>query len=130
MVHEKKLALLLLKQVLWGVRRGNKDNGICDAFASRLVKVCNNASSKEVTVDYKQLREIRNRAMRDAARQLGWHSLVFPVPKPGCDDNHRAFIEASDTDSLWDGRYGMNRMRLLCRMIWVLKTEIHLEESK
>ena len=130
MVHEKKLTLLLLKQVLWGVRRGNKDKGICDAFASRLVRVFNKGSTKGTVIDYKQIREIRKRIMLEAARQLGWYSPVFPVPNPNCNCNLHAFLEASDSNSLWDGRYGMNRMRLLCRMIWVLKTEIHLEKSK
>lgn len=131
MIKHKQLTLLLLKQVLWGVRRGNNHSGICDLFNRRLCRVRKHFIDRNMELDIFRLRNERRRVMKEAVAQLGWtYTPMFPVPHPSISDNQRAFNSASSKNMLWEGQYGINRTKLLCRMIWIIKTEIYLENPE
>ncbi len=129
MINHKKLILLLLKQVLWGVRRGNTHGSICDLFDMRLSRIGNHTMRRNIQLDSCPIRRERRRIMKQAVEELGWTFVPFyPVPHPTIPNNQYALITCYEEGTLWDGEYGKNRMALLCRMIWVLKNEIHMEQ--
>lgn len=126
----KQIALILLKQVLWGVRRGTTNGGICGLFNRKLNRLIRRARNRNVEVELPELMFIRKDLMREACAHLGWEISSFPVPSPDHRPPHTAYTDSFNQGKLWEGEYGRNRMKLLCRMIWILKTQIYLEQSK
>ena len=133
MIRDKKIVLLLLKQVLWGVRRGETNNGICGLFSRLAVKIVNRAERHDVTVNLFTLTSIKKTTMAKAASQLGWeYNELFPVPRAdgSRDTDGIAFHQDRREDTFWKGQRGMYRSNLLARMIWILKAEIYMERDK
>ncbi|MFV0357719.1 MAG: hypothetical protein ACK5LG_21835 [Bacteroides thetaiotaomicron] len=70
--------------------------------------------------------------MDRAVEVLGWeHHPTFPVPNSNGETDHGGvqFHTDSKKGTLWSGRTGQYRTRLLHRMIWLIKNEIFMDAT-
>ena len=109
MNQNRKIALMIIKQIELSMQNGRAKQGLCVMFLVRLARISRRCSMPfQMTVD---VREVFNNAMKTACKELGYNE-THNYPIPGVDgmnafDTYNKYL---DTNRMWDtGEYGMKR---------------------
>ena len=109
MNQNRKIALMIMKQIELSMQNGSATQGLCIMILDRLKRITKRCSMPfQMTVD---VREVFNNAMKTACNELGYNE-THNYPIPGVDgmnafDTYHKYL---DTNRMWDtGEYGMKR---------------------
>ena len=109
MNQNRKIALMIMKQIELSVQNGRAKQGLCVMFLNRLARITRRCSTPfQMTVG---VREVFNNAMKTACKELGYNeNHNYPIPGVNgmnAFDTHHKYL---DTTRMWDtGEYGMKR---------------------
>ena len=109
MNQNRKIALMIMKQIELSMQNGRAKQGLCVMFLDRLARINKRCPMPfQMTVD---VREVFDNAMKTACKELGYNE-THNYPIPGVDgmsafDTYHKYL---DTNHMWDtGEYGMKR---------------------
>ena len=109
MNQNRKIALMIMKQIELSVQNGRAKQGICVMFLDRLARITRRCSmTSRMTVD---VREVFYNAMKTACKELGYNETDnYTIPGVDGMDAFDTYHKYLDTNHMWDtGEYGMKR---------------------
>ena len=109
MNQNRKIALMIMKQIELSVQNGRAKQGLCVMFSDRLVRINRRCPIPfQMKVD---VREVFYNAMKTACKELGYiESNNYPIPGVDRMDAYDTYHKYRGTNHMWDtGEYGMKR---------------------
>ena len=108
MNQNRKIALMIMKQIELSVQNGRAKQGLCVMFLDRLARINRRCPIPfQMTVD---VREVFYNAMKTACKELGYNDHNYPIPGVDGMNAFDAYHKYQDTNRMWDTReYGMKR---------------------
>lgn len=109
MNQNRKIALMIMKQIELSMQNGRAKQGLCVMFLVRLVRITKRCLMPfQMTVD---VREVFNNAMKTACKELGYNETPnYPIPGVNGMNAFDTYNKYLDTNRMWDtGEYGMKR---------------------
>ena len=105
MNQNRKIALMIMKQIELSIQNGRAKQGICVMFLDRLARINRRC---QMTVD---VREVFYNAMKTACKELGYDETHnYPIPGVDGMDAFDTYHKYLDTKHMWGtGEYGMKR---------------------
>ena len=109
MNQNRKIALMIMKQIELSMQNGRAKQGLCVMFLDRLARITKRWSMPfQMTVD---VREVFKNAMKTACKELGYNETHnYPIPGVNGMNAFDTYNKYLDTNRMWDtGEYGMKR---------------------
>lgn len=109
MNQNRKIALMIMKQIELSMQNGRAKQGICVMFLDRLARITRRCSMPFHTTV--AVREVFNNAMKTACKELGYNENPnYPIPGVNGMNAFDTYNKYLDTKRMWDtGEYGMKR---------------------
>ena len=109
MNQNRKIALMIMKQIELSMQNGRAKQGLCVMFLDRLVRITRRCPMPfQMTVD---VREVFVNAMKTACKELGYNETHnYTIPGVDGMDAFDTYHKYLNTKHMWDtGEYGMKR---------------------
>ena len=109
MNQNRKIALMIMKQIELSMQNGRAKQGLCTMFLNRLARITKRCSMPFLmTLD---VREVFINAMKTACKELGYDETHnYPIPGVDGMDAFDTYRKYRNTNHMWDtGEYGMKR---------------------
>ena len=117
MNQNRKIALMIMKQIELSMQNGRAKQGLCLMFLNRLARITKRCSMPFQMTVY--VRDVFVNAMKTACKELDYNeNHNYPIPGVDGMDAFDTYNKYLDTNHMWyTGEYGMKRRSLFYNIL-------------